>query len=102
LGELEILDGNGESIPTSAWKCEFANTEPMGHFWPILAWDGKPETFWHTPYVKEAASFPHLLVIDLGKLGIVSGIRIQQRVDHENGRIRNFQLYLREKPFPIK
>jgi WD40 repeat protein/serine/threonine protein kinase len=102
LGEVEILDGNGDPIPNSAWKCEYADIEPMGHYWPVLAWDGKPETCWHTPYKKQEAAYPHLLVIDMGKSGIVGGVRIQQRSDHENGRIRNFQLYLRENPFPIK
>ena len=102
LGELEILDGNGDPIPNSAWKCEYADIEPMGHYWPILAWDGKPETCWHTPYKKQEAAYPHLLVIDMGKVGMVSGVRIQQRSDHENGRIRNFQLFVREIPFPIK
>ena len=102
LGEVEILDGNGDPMPNSAWKCEYADIEPMVHSWPVLAWDGKPETCWHTPYKKREADYPHLLVIDLGTSGIVSGIRIQQRSDHENGRIRDFQLHVSENPFPIK
>ena len=61
------------------------------------AFDGKPETFWHSRYSGGVAQYPHELQIDLGATWLVEGLRYLPRQDNnENGRIGTYTLYLSE------
>ncbi|MFN8080117.1 MAG: discoidin domain-containing protein [Kineosporiaceae bacterium] len=63
------------------------------------AFDGKPNTFWHTQWSNNATSFPHDLVIDLGGSFAVSQVRYLPRQDGgANGRIGGYEVYLSTSP----
>ena len=65
-----------------------------------LVLDNQPTTGWHTGYgAKTNPGFPHSLVFDLGADREVSGFRYQPRQGKDAGRIGDFKVYLRDKPF---
>ena len=63
------------------------------------ALDLQPTTYWHTAYGSGAEPGPHLLVIDLGRVTDLSGIRELPRQEGVNGRIRAYKVYVSETPF---
>ena len=63
------------------------------------AFDGDPETFWHSLWSAPHTSHPHTLVIDLGAEQEISGVRLLPRQDSANGRIKDYKLYLSTAPF---
>jgi len=56
--------------------------------------DGKPETFWRTQYKDQKTSFPHSVVIDLGKVYDLDGFSYLGRQNSPKGWIKDFELYL--------
>lgn len=57
------------------------------------AFDGNPETFWHTRYTGGTIPIPHTIDIDLGAAYVVSEFRYLARQDLSNGRIAKFALH---------
>lgn len=58
------------------------------------AFDGNPETFWHTKYGGGADAFPHYLTIDLGATYTVDGLSYLPRQSNANGLIKDYQVYV--------
>jgi len=58
--------------------------------------DNDPKTIWHTQWGQTAPSMPHHLVIDLGRIVTLRGVRYLPRQDMANGRIAKYQIYVRE------
>jgi beta-galactosidase len=59
------------------------------------AFDGKPETFWHTEWSRRQAPYPHSLTIDLGAPTEIVGVRLLPRqTGPQNGRPKRFRLFL--------
>jgi len=101
LAELDALDASGKAISRSGWKIgyvdseeNFAEGDPADN-----AIDGKPDTFWHTLWSAPHPSHPHTLVIDLGAVQTIAGLRLLPRQDSPNGRIKDYRLYLSLTPF---
>jgi beta-galactosidase len=63
--------------------------------------DLQPTTFWHTQWEGAQPAHPHQLVLDLGGVQTVTGLRYLPRQDSANGRIKNYRLYLRTEPFAL-
>ena len=61
--------------------------------------DGDADTFWHTLWSAPHTSHPHTLVIDMGAVQEIAGVRLLPRQDSANGRIKNYKLYLSVAPF---
>lgn len=71
-------------------KC---NSNQGGH--PIQnAFDGTPETIWHSRWSGEADPPPYLIDIDLGSLRAISGLEYLPRQNGYNGRIADFEIYV--------
>lgn len=58
------------------------------------AFDGDPETFWHTKYGGGADQFPHYLTIDLGATYAVDGLSYLPRQSNANGLIKDYQVFV--------
>jgi hypothetical protein len=58
------------------------------------AMDGDPKTVWHTNWEPTPAPMPHSLILDLGKLHLVKGMRYLPRQDMTNGRIAEFTIHV--------
>jgi len=101
LAELFLLDDKGNEIPRSKWKVLYADSEETG------GEDGNAEnvfdmqygSFWHTQWQDASPRHPHQVVIDLGTAYKISGIKILQRQDSKNGRIKDYSLYFSDKKF---
>jgi hypothetical protein len=80
------------SIPPTAWRVVSAASEAPGY--PArAAFDGNPQTFWHTAWAAGSKGHPHALTLDLGKVHLVNGFRYLPRQDQayrEIGRIATY------------
>ena len=52
------------------------------------AFDGDPDTFWHTRYTENVPDYPHSISCDLGGEKVLRGVLAFQRQDMPNGRVR--------------
>lgn len=67
--------------------------------WPLHDYkdvlDGDANTFWSSEWNGEwRASHKHYVVIELGREKSISGLKYTPRQDSENGRVRNYEIYL--------
>lgn len=101
LAELDALNAEGQSVGHKGWKILYADSEEnfAEGDQAELAIDGDRDTFWHTLWSAPHPKHPHTLVIDLGAEHELSGVRLLPRQDSDHGRIKDFRLYLRTKPF---
>jgi beta-galactosidase len=81
-------------LDRSKWKIVSADSFQPGEGLPEHAIDGDPNTFWHSRWSPDTPSHPHELVIDFGEQLKVASVVYQGRQDMENGRIRNYEIYL--------
>lgn len=96
IAELELLDENGKEIPRSNWKIAFADSEEL------QGEDGKADNVfdlqststWHTQWQGKSPKHPHQLVIDIGTVKKISGIKYLGRQDSRNGRIKEYRVYV--------
>jgi hypothetical protein len=56
--------------------------------------DGDPSTFWHTRWQPANDPMPHEMIIDLGRVRSMGGLRYLPRQDQANGRIAGATIYL--------
>ena len=61
---------------------------------PAKAGDGDPATCWITEFVGASPAHPHELTLDLGSIRGVEGLLYVPRQDHENGRVRDYEIEL--------
>lgn len=101
LAELWAVGADGKDLARTDWKIAYADSEELGseNGSANNAFDLQPTTIWHTNYSGSADPMPHRLIIDLGKVVDLSGIRVLPRQDGVNGRIKAYRVYVSEKPF---
>lgn len=98
------LAGGGTAptmLATSGWNLVSADSQETAaeNGAGRNAFDGKPNTFWHTQWSSNATSYPHDLVVDLGGSFSVSQLRYLPRQDASaNGRIGGYEVYLSTSP----
>jgi beta-galactosidase len=102
LADLQLLDDKGKEIPRSDWKVVYADSEELNGEDGSAAnvFDMQPTSIWHTEWQSASPRHPHQLVIDLGKNYRLSGMKILQRQDGKNGRIKDYRLYFSTRTFP--
>jgi beta-galactosidase len=101
LAELDVLDANGAKISHQGWKVLYVDSEEnfAEGDQAELAFDGDPNSFWHTLWSAPHTKHPHTLVLDLGAEHKIAGLRLLPRQDSDHGRIKDYRLYLSDKPF---
>ncbi len=64
------------------------------------AFDGSPETIWHSNYGKKDPehTHPYTITIDLGRLAAVNGLGYLPRQNFGNGSIKGYEIYLSRHP----
>jgi beta-galactosidase len=88
---------SADAVPRTLWKLIRASSEETTgeKAEATKAFDGNPDTFWHTEWKNRQPGFPHELVIDLGAVTDVVGFRILTRqTGPQNGRPKHYQLFL--------
>ena len=102
LAELYLLDQNGKEIPRTKWKIVYADSEEVdsGDGRSDNIFDLQSTTYWHTQYSETSDDFPHQIVIDLGSIKNIGGMKFLPRQDSPNGRIKDYQVYISNDLFP--
>ncbi len=64
-----------------------SNTDPVEY-----AFDGNPQTFWHSQWRQSLSGHPHYISVELKQSILINGLRYLPRQDHPNGRIRDYSI----------
>jgi len=81
-------------ISKTGWKVVSVDSEQGGNEKKENAIDGNTSTIWHTHYGSPEPSCPHEIIVDMAKNYNVTAFTYQGRSDSENGRIKEYKLYL--------
>jgi beta-galactosidase len=82
------------AIPVIRGKAIAASTFEPGEGEIQHAVDGDESTFWHSRWNGEPAQPPHFLMVDFERDINVTAVNYVARADMENGRVRNYEIYL--------
>jgi hypothetical protein len=88
---------NPAELPKNQWSLLYVDSEELNY--PGLAtmsFDGDPETIWHTRWSTGDDPYPHEIQVDLGGLYKIYEFTCLNRQDGENGRIKEYELYISE------
>ncbi len=101
IAEINLYDTRGKEIPRTAWKVVFADSEELqgddGN--AVNVFDLQFTSIWHTQWQNAAPKTPHQLVLDLGKEYEIGSMKLLPRQDSNNGRIKDYKIYLSSTPF---
>ena len=99
IAELEILGADGKPVPREHWKILYADSEDVlsGNHTADKVFDLQESTFWMST---DGVDFPHSLVIDLGEIATVTGLRYLPRAENGcPGLIRGYRVYVKPDGF---
>jgi beta-galactosidase len=85
-----------EEIPVdkNQWKIKYSDSHEEGRPASNII-DGNPHSFWHTEWSKKVTKHPHEVVVDLGEIYKIAGVKLLPRQDgSENGSIKEFEILL--------
>lgn len=104
IAELDLLDPSGRTLPHAGWKVAAVDCEELDEEDGRAenAFDGDPETIWHTLWGGRQPPHPHYIVIDIGHVTMAGGFRYLPRMGTAPGRIKDFRFFAREMPFLIQ
>jgi beta-galactosidase len=103
IAELALLNAAGKPVNQTAWTIAYASSEELrkedGS--ALNAINGQATDYWHSAYGGPGvpAAYPHRLILDLGAVADVAGLRYtpRQGPDGVTGRIRRYRVYVGEK-----
>ncbi len=87
----------GDFISQSGWSLHYVDSieDADGHYYPAeQAFDGDPDTMWHTEWRPNMPSHPHEIQIDLGARYDISGFAYLPRIPDGNGKIKDYGFYV--------
>jgi beta-galactosidase len=98
IAELDLLDASGNAISHNGWTIAYVDSEErVGEDGAAEnAIDGQTANFWHTEWKDAQPNHPHRLILNLGKLQTISGIRYVPRQGQGGGRIKDYKIYIGE------
>ncbi len=86
---------NPAELPKNQWSLVYVDSQEVNY--PGLAtmsFDGDPETIWHTRWSTGDDPYPHEIQVDMGETYRIYSFTYLTRQDGENGRIKNYELYI--------
>jgi PKD repeat protein len=88
---------NPAETPKSSWELEYVDSEEVNYpGTAIMAFDDDPSTIWHTRWSTGDDQYPHEIQIDMGQPYKLFDFTLLNRQDGENGRIKDYELYISE------
>jgi len=84
-------------IPHTGWTLRYADSQELvgENGTATNAFDGNPNTIWHTQWLTANPRPPHEIQIDLGQIYSIEGFRYLPRQDGSpNGRIGQYEFYV--------
>ncbi|MBR8535072.1 beta-galactosidase [Carboxylicivirga sediminis] len=99
LTELEIIGEDGDVLTKDTWEILYTNSEEVGEGHAELLIDNNISTYWHSKWSKGNDKYPHKVIIDLGEILSVKGIRLRQRDMNKPGAVKDINIYGRPQFF---
>lgn len=88
-----VLDDT-DVLARTGWTLKYVDSEDAADYPAVAAFDGNPDTFWHTRWKSGATSPPHEIQIDLGKPCSLHGFRYLPRQDgFKVGNIGQYEFF---------
>lgn len=88
---------NPAELPKNEWSLIYVDSEETNYpGLAVMSFDDDPETIWHTRWSTGDDLYPHEIQVDLGRLYRISSFTYLTRQDGENGRIKEYELYISE------
>ena len=86
---------NPAELPKDLWSLIYADSEEVNDpGYATMSFDNNPSTIWHTCWSTGDVPYPHEIQIGLGQLYWIHKFTYLTRQEGENGRIKNYQLYI--------
>ena len=93
---IEDCDNPAE-IPKDIWELVYVDSEEVNYpGTAIMSFDDDPSTIWHTRWSTGDDLYPHEIQIDMGQPYKLFDFTLLNRQDGENGRIKDYALYISE------
>lgn len=104
LTELDVLDEKGQVLTKDTWQIVYASSEEEtdGEGYADHLIDGDLSTYWHSKRSGQASKQAHRVIIDLGEIMTVKGIRLRHRNINQTGVVKDFRIYGRPQFFLFK
>lgn len=99
MNEIELIGSDGKALSKDKWQVIYANTEQMKDGYAESLIDDDIRSSWHSKWREEKTPFPHRVIVDLGEIMTVKGIRIYSRNPKNTGAVKDFRLYGRPQFF---
>ena len=99
IAELDVLGPDGNPVPRANWSIRYADSEETrsGNRTADKVFDLQESTFWQTVNNR---TFPHHVVIDLGKEYRISGFRMLPRAETGTpGLVKAYNVYVKSSDF---
>ncbi len=96
VAELDLLDASGQPLPHTTWTIAYASSQEKGAEDGSAgnAIDGQTANAWITATSGTPAPYPHRLVIDLGAITKIGGLRYTPRAGAgTTGRIKTYRIF---------
>ena len=74
------------------YKLHFVTSEQGGRERARNAFDGDPDTIWHTRYGANEPDYPHAIACDYGSAKTLNGVLAVPRQDMSHGRVRGYRI----------
>ena len=99
IAELDLLDEAGQPLSRAQWTVAYVDSEELNAeeapaAGAIDGVTGQRELFWHSEWSRKQTPYPHTLIIDLGAVTRVSGLRYTPRTGKKSGRIKDYRVYV--------
>ncbi len=93
--EVSYVTGNPVILPSNTWTLNYVDSEELQGYAAVYAFDGDPNTFWHTEWRLNAPPPPHEIQINLGSRQSIDGFRYLPRQDgYSYGNVGQFEFYV--------
>ena len=99
IAELDVIGVDGKPLPREQWKVVYADSEETrsGNHTADKVFDLQESTCWQTV---DNVSYPHQLVIDLGKVYTIHGFRLLPRAEKgAPGQPKDYTIYVKANAF---
>lgn len=89
--------GNPAELTKKNWNLVFYDSQESNYpGYAAMAFDGDPNTIWHTRYSNGTDTYPHEIQVDLGGVYNIHRFIYLPRQEGTNGRIKSYELYFSE------
>jgi len=91
---------NPAELPKNIWELVYVDSEEVNSpGLAIMSFDDDFSTIWHTQWSTGSDPYPHEIQIDMGEVYSISKFVYFTRQDGQNGRIKEYELFISENLF---